>query len=922
MFRHLLGHDRKLRSLQRGVPASLRRQRACRPQLEALEQRLAPAQYFWSGEFGSLWSWHQNWNDQLLIGAYNGPPYGDPSAALSFYGAEPLNTEHDSTSPTTMQSIAFYYGGYSLSARPGASVITLTGNLFSDTSAGVSDPNGQPNTISLPLYFDAPAPANVNTVQVNGSDTLVLSGHLSGGSIRKDGMGTLVMSGDHNAYKGAIDVDVGTLLLGSGNGLGNDERISVREGAVLDLNNYDATLYVIDSRGEIRLGNGNLTLHGQYIQIHGDISGTGGLIVSETVSDLARVYLDGKQNFTGPTRLLSGILEIDGSSARSPITISSGGSLYGRGVTGALTVRGEVHPGGKLGLIAPGVLTSNGDVDFLPGSLFTVRLDGLELGGSDGYDQLRVNGRVDLSGRPKLKASVGFASKPGDTFTILTSTDGITGTFAGLPDGANLGINGTPMQIHYTANSVFLTHRPQFAPPVLYAAGRGPTLVATGDFRGKGIQDLVTANYSQGTVNVLLGNGDGSFQPAVSYAVSNVPTSLTVGDFNGDGHLDLVTTSIPAGVPSLSLLLGNGDGTFQAVVISPLDLQVGAVATGDFNHDGSLDLVTTNLYDGTVGVLLGNGDGTFQTAVTYAVSRASNALVVADLGNGQLDIVTAGYANGSVLLGNGDGTFQAALNFEIGTPYFTSLALRDFDGDGQLDLIATANSFADSSVHLFLGNGDGTFARAPQGRIFVGDQPGDVAVADFDGDGKLDFVVTTNYPSYRGLALLYGQGDGTFGAPSYYYLTPGLFSLAVDSFQGTRFPDVAVINDAVLSVLLNVGDGGAVPPPPGRPAGRKDPGPAAALFPGDSFPPLAGVDAALLAWGTPANITTSLRALMPSLEVARLERFFAAATEQDHRFASPRSKPEALLAADDRWVDGFGKGGALVERTLSALRTA
>src|SRR5438874_3312102 len=132
MFRHLFGRDRKLRTFRRGVQP-----RACRPQLEALEQRLAPAQYVWFGNFGSLWSWPQNWGE-YIGGGYTQAAYGDPSAALSFYGAEPLNTEHDATSPTTMQSIAFYYGGYSLSARPGASAITLTGEIFSDTNGGTS----------------------------------------------------------------------------------------------------------------------------------------------------------------------------------------------------------------------------------------------------------------------------------------------------------------------------------------------------------------------------------------------------------------------------------------------------------------------------------------------------------------------------------------------------------------------------------------------------------------------------------------------------------------------------------------------------------------------------------------------------------------------------------------------------------------
>src|SRR5262249_32951661 len=160
------------------------------------------------------------------------------------------------------------------------------------------------------------------------------------------------------------------------------------------------------------------------------------------LSGNADVYLTGRQNYTGPTRLLSGSLSVNGSSAESPITISPGTHLYGRGTTGALTVRGSVHPGdGQLGRA---VLRTNGDVAFLPGSSFDAAIDGLNPGdgGIDGHDQLNVSGRVDLSGSPVLHASLGYNSHPGDSFTILTSTDGITGTFAGLPEGANFGLNG------------------------------------------------------------------------------------------------------------------------------------------------------------------------------------------------------------------------------------------------------------------------------------------------------------------------------------------------------------------------------------------------------------------------------------------------------------------------------------------------
>jgi len=220
--------------------------------------------------------------------------------------------------------------------------------------------------------------------------------------------------------------------------------------------------------------------------------------------------------------------------------------------------------------------------------------------------------------------------------------------------------------------------------------GISPLSIAVGDFNRDGKLDLAVGNWTSNNVSVLLGNGDGTFQAAVDYATGSEPESVAVGDFNGDGKLDLVISN---GLSSnVSVLLGNGDGTFQAAVNYGTGSDSSSVAVGDFNGDGKLDLAVSNssTSDDNVSVLLGNGDGTFQPAVNYGVGVSPRALALGDFnGDGKIDLVTANIDsnNVSVLFGNGDGTFRASVDYPGGPlPLPESLAVGDFNGDGRLDL--------------------------------------------------------------------------------------------------------------------------------------------------------------------------------------------------------------------------------------------
>ena len=322
-------------------------------------------------------------------------------------------------------------------------------------------------------------------------------------------------------------------------------------------------------------------------------------------------------------------------------------------------------------------------------------------------------------------------------------------------------------------------------------------LAAEGDFNHDGKMDLAVTS-SGGSVSVLLSNGNGTFQPAVSYPAGGGPEAIAVGDYNGDGNLDLVVANSTDN--NVSVLLGNGDGTFQAAVNYAVGNDPDALVVGDFNGDGQLDLLIGDSTDNSVTVLLGNGDGTLQTAVSYAVGSAPVSAVAGDFnGDGWLDVAVANSADNtvSVLLGNGDGTFQAAVTYAAGN-IPVSLTTGDFNGDGKLDLVvANAGS---NNLSLLMGNGDGTFQAAVN--YGAGNVPSSVALGDLNGDGRLDLAVANSGDNT--VSTLLGNGDGTFqpAASSGVGNSPG--SVLIGDFGGDGRFDLIAVNsaDATLSLLL------------------------------------------------------------------------------------------------------------------------
>jgi uncharacterized repeat protein (TIGR01451 family) len=321
-----------------------------------------------------------------------------------------------------------------------------------------------------------------------------------------------------------------------------------------------------------------------------------------------------------------------------------------------------------------------------------------------------------------------------------------------------------------------------FAKAKFYPVGTNPFVIVTGDFNGDGKLDMAVVNIDSSDVSILLGNGDGTFQAAKNIAIAGGVGPIVTGDFNGDHKLDLAVGSDT----NATLLLGNGDGTFR----SPIQINVDAssLLAADFNQDGKMDLLTP------AGVLLGNGDGTFQPPHGQGIDYAFE---VADFnGDSKPDVLS----RKGVFLGNGDGTFQpprplpTLCNFPDSCGFFDFAPAADFNGDRKLDLAVTVARkclFCDKptfSVEILFGKGDGTFQSPVD--LGIGDQY--VTAGDFNGDGKMDLASTPSI--YQGSSLVHvllGKGDGTF---------PSQFT--VDSKAGPDFILVADVNGDGLADLL------------------------------------------------------------------------------------------------------------------------
>jgi hypothetical protein len=316
--------------------------------------------------------------------------------------------------------------------------------------------------------------------------------------------------------------------------------------------------------------------------------------------------------------------------------------------------------------------------------------------------------------------------------------------------------------------------------------GNGPVQLSEGDFNGDGKLDLAVSNYNANNVSILLGNGDGTFQAGATLSTLIEPFEIAVGDVNGDGIPDLVVGN-DSGTGGLNVFLGDGSGGFTAGAVLGGGNCLLTPVLADVNRDGKLDIVVGDYCDGGIEVYVGNGDGTFQAPSLVTGSGGVFSVVVADFnGDGILDIAAANYANNllNIYLGVGDGTFGSASGIVLPDVY--QVVAGDLNGDGNVDLITAS---ANSGINLLYGNGDGTFEPAilvTSGGFYA------LAAGDLGGEGNLDIVGVSSSDTVQ---VLFANGGGTFQAPK---MLGSAFSygIALGNFATAGGLDIAVANYA------------------------------------------------------------------------------------------------------------------------------
>lgn len=339
--------------------------------------------------------------------------------------------------------------------------------------------------------------------------------------------------------------------------------------------------------------------------------------------------------------------------------------------------------------------------------------------------------------------------------------------------------------------------QPSFDPGVDYFVGRYPEGIDAGDLNGDGHVDLVSVSWGSSTdVSVLIGDGDGTYARAVNYSSGSADRAVELGDMDGDHDLDIVV----AGGFGFAVLLNDGTGAFgPASSISAGSSLVTSVALGDFDQDGTLDVAlgTQGSLAATVTIFPNLGNGTFGSSFSISTLGTAYAVTAADVNNdGFMDVLYRN-SNVTVRLGTGGGAFLSAMTAP-GTAN-RSIEVADFNRDGIPDLLTANGTGGQAGVHI--GNGDGTFQTPTN--FTVGSDPTKAIAADVTNDWILDLIIVNR--NSNDLTIYVGNGDGSFGAQTTIGVGNQPVWVVSDDLDDDSDADLALVNrsDGDVRVLLS-----------------------------------------------------------------------------------------------------------------------
>jgi len=475
---------------------------------------------------------------------------------------------------------------------------------------------------------------------------------------------------------------------------------------------------------------------------------------------------------------------------------------------------GPIITGYQVGGSVPDGLTMNASTGAISGTptgggTWYFEVTATDATGAFGYNALSI----EISPGPPLTNPVPFLNQTLVPTAVPPGTLGLTlkvsGT--GFVSGSTVDFNGAPL----TTTFVDDEHLTAIVPATNVANAGTAAITVDSPTPGGGASNVVYFQIAAPETNVSFASATNS--PLSIYS----PFGMTVADFNQDGKADLAVAGV-----RVSVLLGNGDGTFTAASGSPVPISsppyddfaspyLGPILAADFNHSGHQGFAVALTQNQAAAIMLGNGNGTFVPSSAYFASTAdptTSALAAADFnGDGNLDLAIANQIYGSafVALGYGDGAFNGAGNLNA-SGFPMGIAVGDFNGDGKLDAIVAGGASGPGGgegLNVSLGNGDGTFTLANGSPIPFQQYLGPIVTADFNGDGKLDVAVA----AYEGneLYILLGNGDGTFGTPTTITVGNDPNAIVAGDFNNDGKLDLAIANggDNTVTLLLGNGDG-------------------------------------------------------------------------------------------------------------------